>query len=313
MRSVLAVFFIFLLTYVTAAGPSPLLERSLHKGIAASQRKDFDAALKEFQRAADLAAAEAVPETLLGRIHYNIGVCMYQTNRAAEAVTEFQVALSHNKNYERAFYALGMAEFDLNNWAAAESAYLSALAIDRWNGETWFDLGRVYLAKNDLVAANKAFEIARRYKSVGWLPDKPKAMSSLENKQLMQNIFLELAKGNSQPLRDSLAENCNWTVSGTTAWSGTYTGKQAILTRLLIPLREKLAGQYTNTAHRFIAEGDLVVVECQGHSTTKTGMPYNNKYCFIFRIRDGKLLEVTEYMDTQLAANVLGEPKVPNE
>jgi len=51
---------------------------------------------------------------------------------------------------------------------------------------------------------------------------------------------------------------------------------------------------------RVIAEDNYVVVECRGKTTTNTGRPYNNKYCFVFRMEDRKIKEVTEYMDTQL-------------
>jgi ketosteroid isomerase-like protein len=51
---------------------------------------------------------------------------------------------------------------------------------------------------------------------------------------------------------------------------------------------------------QLIAEDDYVVVECRGHVTTKAGIPYNNTYCWVCRIVEGKLQELTEYMDTAL-------------
>ncbi|MBA3713771.1 MAG: nuclear transport factor 2 family protein [Pyrinomonadaceae bacterium] len=130
-------------------------------------------------------------------------------------------------------------------------------------------------------------------------------MGATENKHLMQDIFSELSKGNGQPFVESLADNFCWTITGTTQWSKTYKGKQAVQTELLGPLFSQFADQYTNTAHRFIAEDDYVVVECRGHVTTKTGIPYNNTYCWVCRIAEGKLQELTEYMDTQLVTAAL--------
>jgi ketosteroid isomerase-like protein len=49
------------------------------------------------------------------------------------------------------------------------------------------------------------------------------------------------------------------------------------------------------------------VVEARGNNTTKTGKPYNNAYCFVIRLHDGKLKEITEYMDTELVTAVLGD------
>jgi hypothetical protein len=132
-------------------------------------------------------------------------------------------------------------------------------------------------------------------------------MSAAENKQLMQNIFSELSKGNGKPFVEAMADDICWTVTGSTKWSRTYRGKEAVLTELLGPLNSQFADQYTNTAHRFIAEDDYVVVECRGRVTTKAGTPYNNTYCFVYRLAGGKLQEVTEYLDTELVTAALGK------
>jgi ketosteroid isomerase-like protein len=128
------------------------------------------------------------------------------------------------------------------------------------------------------------------------------------NKDLMQAIFSELANGNGRPFIEAMAEEFSWTFKGSSSWSGTYRGKQAVREQLLGPLFAQFADQYTNTAQRFIAEGEYVVVECQGRVTTKAGKPYHNQYCWVCRLVDGKLLELTEYMDTALAEAVLDSP-----
>jgi uncharacterized protein len=131
-------------------------------------------------------------------------------------------------------------------------------------------------------------------------------MSANENKRIMQNIFGELEKGNVQALTERLADDAKWHVTGTTKFSKIYASKNSILNELAASLFSMLEGKYTNTAERFIAEDDYVVVECQGNSMTKAGVPYNNKYCFVFRLEDGEIKQVTEYMDTQLVVTALG-------
>jgi ketosteroid isomerase-like protein len=134
----------------------------------------------------------------------------------------------------------------------------------------------------------------------------------MTNKQIMQGIFAELEQGNSQPLIEAMAEDFCWTVKGSGDWSRKYEGKQDVLTKLLKPLRAQFADQYTNSAHRLMAEDDLVVVESVGRVTTQAGQPYNNSYCFICRLAEGKLKEITEYCDTELVAKVLHYPKGEN-
>jgi uncharacterized protein len=131
-------------------------------------------------------------------------------------------------------------------------------------------------------------------------------MGATENKQLIQQIFEELSKGNSEPFVASMADDFRWTVTGTTKWSGTYEGKQSVLADLFGPLRTRINGRLRTTAHRLIAEGDFVVVEARGNNTTKSGVPYHNSYCFVFRLSDNQLKEVTEYLDTELVTSALG-------
>ena len=127
-------------------------------------------------------------------------------------------------------------------------------------------------------------------------------------KQLLQQAFDALATGNGRPFVDLMADDFSWTIPGNATWSGTWRGKKAVREDLLAPLFGRFADTYTNEAIRFIAEGDWVVVECRGKVMTKTGKPYNNTYCYVCRFADGKMRELTEYMDTELAASVLGAP-----
>ena len=131
-------------------------------------------------------------------------------------------------------------------------------------------------------------------------------MNAAENKKLLQNIFAELAQGNSRPLVDAMADDFRWIVTGNTPWSKTYSGKQVVLGELFGTLTARIEGRIRTTADRFIAEGDSVVVEAHGNNITKSGKPYNNRYCFVFLLADGKLKEVTEYLDTELVTATLG-------
>jgi ketosteroid isomerase-like protein len=131
-----------------------------------------------------------------------------------------------------------------------------------------------------------------------------------ENKRIVERIFAELATGNGTPLVEAMADDFTWSIKGTTAWSGTYRGKQAVRTELLGPLLAQFADRYTNTAQRIIAEGDHVVVECQGSVTTTAGLRYGNAYCYVIRLAGGKLVELTEYLDTELVTAVLEPPAV---
>jgi ketosteroid isomerase-like protein len=129
-----------------------------------------------------------------------------------------------------------------------------------------------------------------------------------ENKQLMEDVFAQLAEGNGQPFMDSLAEDARWNVIGSGPWSRTYEGKQAIVDELMRPLFRQFADQYRARAIRLIAEDDVVVVEARGQATTRSGAPYNQSYCYVFQFENGRVRELTEYMDTELVARALQTP-----
>ena len=127
------------------------------------------------------------------------------------------------------------------------------------------------------------------------------------NKQLLRHVYAEVSKGNAQPLLDSLADDVQWTIIGSTALSGTSRGKQEVIDKLLKPLRARLAdGPIMFQPERFIAEGEYVVMQAHGRATALSGKPYNNTYCIVCRIVDGKVKEMVDYVDTELITTALG-------
>ena len=137
-------------------------------------------------------------------------------------------------------------------------------------------------------------------------------MSAADNKKLMQQIFA--VAGNPDPAaRDralftaSLAEDAIWTVTGQYSWSRTFHGKHSILNDLHGHVRSLLAERARTAAHRFIADGDHVVVEAKGDNVTKEGVRYDNDYCLVFRFEDGKIKEIREYCDSVLTERALGK------
>ncbi len=133
-------------------------------------------------------------------------------------------------------------------------------------------------------------------------------MDALENKELMREVFAELAKGNGQPFVELLGDDIRWRIIGTTEWSGAWEGKEAVRKGLLDPLFDQFATRYRNTAIRLIAEEDYVVIECRGDVITKEGRPYRNTYCYVCQLDDGKVRELTEYCDTELLTKALTPP-----
>ena len=75
---------------------------------------------------------------------------------------------------------------------------------------------------------------------------------------------------------------------------------------LLGPLFSQLVAGISSQIERLTAESDIVVAQTSGTAETLDGTPYNNTYCQVIRIRDGKIADVKEYMDTALIDSVFG-------
>ena len=132
-------------------------------------------------------------------------------------------------------------------------------------------------------------------------------MSAAENKRLVGKAFDALAEADARPFVDLFADDIVWIVTGKSKWSRRFEGKDAIQRELMKPLFSMFATPYRNVAERIIAdeEGNIVVL-CKGEVRTISGQDYENDYCFVLRMKDGKIVELREYMDSALAERVLG-------
>lgn len=126
------------------------------------------------------------------------------------------------------------------------------------------------------------------------------------NKKLIEQVFADAASRSGTTFLDSVTDDVRWIVTGQYSWSHTFAGKEQVFNGLLGHLRSLLQDRTRTVAHTIIAEGDVVVVEAKGDNVSKTGVRYDNDYCMIFRLRDGRIAEVKEYCDSALVERVLG-------
>ena len=131
-------------------------------------------------------------------------------------------------------------------------------------------------------------------------------MGIAENKQIVLDFYEAGARGDMDGCFALLADDITWTNIGSTKFSGTYVGKQALGEELLGPLFSQLKAGISSQIEQLTAEGNVVVAQTSGTAETRDGVPYNNTYCQVITIRDGKFARVTEYMDTALVDSVFG-------
>jgi uncharacterized protein len=127
--------------------------------------------------------------------------------------------------------------------------------------------------------------------------------NSQDNKDIVTQFFDALNRGDADFIVDTYsADGCVQTM-GNTLISGVFS-------------REKIAASVASifdvfpqglkfTALDMVAEGDKVAVEATSEGKHISGQIYANEYHFLFEFRDGKLLRLKEYMDTERVTDVL--------
>jgi ketosteroid isomerase-like protein len=105
------------------------------------------------------------------------------------------------------------------------------------------------------------------------------------NRVRICEIWAAMAEGDGALFVEAMAEDFTWRMTGQTPWSGAYSGKADVRGRLLKALYAQFATPYRSTPSRIHADGDFVIVECQGEVKTIRGRDYNNTYCFVIRMR----------------------------
>jgi len=123
-----------------------------------------------------------------------------------------------------------------------------------------------------------------------------------ENKEIAIKFFEALSSGSETYLDFYNDDSIIWTAGNNTI-GGTRTKKeiidfaQGILSAFPTGITFNITG--------ITAENERVAVEVSGEAIHASGEAYNNKYHFLLTIKNGKIIELKEYMDTQLAAKIL--------
>lgn len=124
------------------------------------------------------------------------------------------------------------------------------------------------------------------------------------NRRVVTERFSAWSKGDRTPFFDSIAENVRWTVAGTCPGGGTWNSKETFLRESSGPMQAKLNGPMAPVLEEVLVDRDTVIVRWHGETQTKAGRPYRNCYCWVMRLRDDKIVEITSYLDSLAVAEV---------
>lgn len=125
-------------------------------------------------------------------------------------------------------------------------------------------------------------------------------MSIQANKALVQRFCDLTTAGDVKGVVALMTDDVNYWILGRTEVipsSGPHTKAQ--IERIFNIMNERMKKPLAFTAKSMIAEGDDVALEAESYGELANGRIYNNLYHIRFQIRDGKIAEAREYLDTQ--------------
>jgi uncharacterized protein len=137
-------------------------------------------------------------------------------------------------------------------------------------------------------------------------------MSTQENVQIVKDFFAAMGRGDTQALLALSAEDIEWIIPGE-GWplAGTHRA-HAGLADLLQKASETLDTSYPKPPE-FVAQGDRVfVVGFASGEIISTKRTFEDHWVFAITVRNGKLTNIREYIDTQalaLASEVDASPR----
>ena len=112
-----------------------------------------------------------------------------------------------------------------------------------------------------------------------------------------------LSKGDFENFETLLAENMYFKMSGNTPLSGEAFSKNEFL-ETVGNVMALLDEPIKLNVKEVIDGGDWVVSIADGEATTLLGEPYNNEYCHVWKVKDGLIIELREFLDTAMLRDI---------
>ena len=123
------------------------------------------------------------------------------------------------------------------------------------------------------------------------------------NKSFVTDFFAAMNAGDADAIANSYADDGCVQTMGNTLISGVFNKEQ--ITRSAGAIFDVFPQGLSFKILSMVAEGDKVAVEATSEGEHISGQIYSNEYHFLFEFRDGKLLRLKEYMDTERVTDVL--------
>jgi ketosteroid isomerase-like protein len=130
-------------------------------------------------------------------------------------------------------------------------------------------------------------------------------MESLTTKDIVKNAWKAFATRDAAQIEAVFTEDAKWFAppGNATGVALGYTDfvldRKTIVRFLSQELTTLFVSDVVVTFTSLIADGATAVLENRFQATLSNGRHYDNDYCFVIEVKDGRIHRMREYMDTQ--------------
>ncbi len=125
------------------------------------------------------------------------------------------------------------------------------------------------------------------------------------NLELIRGTYEGSSEDNGRNLLAVLSPDVEWTEAEGFPYAGTYVGPEALIDGVFRRLGTEWTG-YRADVHTYLADGDRVAAFGVYSGTyNATGKSMTAPFAHLYQIKDGKVIRMTQYVDTVLVTRAL--------
>lgn len=131
------------------------------------------------------------------------------------------------------------------------------------------------------------------------------------NEDHLRRVFRALENGHRRKFLDHVADNVDWIVEGAHSLVAHYRSKGDFLAgsfanRIVPPGAQLVVDHVT-------VKDDEAVVELRSLATTKNGVRFDTRYCWVVHFAGGIIDQVRAYLDSAMVARLFDENRNPTQ
>ena len=125
--------------------------------------------------------------------------------------------------------------------------------------------------------------------------------------EYVREIFGGLESGDGSAFFEHVADDVDWIVEGTHPLAGHYHSKADFRAGTFDKLGKVLPEGAQLFVEHLLVKGDQAAVELHSLATARSGMRFDNRYCWVVHFKDNTIDKARAYLDSAMVAQLFEE------